>query len=127
MGRNAKYSKEVKIKACKDYIAGKGSFRSIAKSVGCAESLLINWYNRYIEHGENTFNTSNRNESYSKKFKISIVKKYKINNCSKFILFFIFFSFYYYLLTSYYCNSIILHRGDINVVLYRFSFTRTCI
>lgn len=76
MGRKAKYSKEKKIKACKDYMEGKGSFESIAKSVGCSGTTLLNWYYRYIEHGENVFNTSNRNKSYSKGYKISIVKQY---------------------------------------------------
>jgi len=33
MSRKGKYSKEIKIKACEDYIAGKGSFESIAKSI----------------------------------------------------------------------------------------------
>ncbi|WP_275935213.1 hypothetical protein [Abyssisolibacter fermentans] len=33
IGRKPKYNKEIKIE---DYIAGKGSFYSIAKSIGCA-------------------------------------------------------------------------------------------
>jgi len=76
MSRKGKYRKETKIKACKDYIAGKGSFRSIAKSEGCDESSLRDWYHRYIEHGEKAFEITKRNKSYSKEFKISVVKKY---------------------------------------------------
>jgi len=76
MSRKGKYRKETKIKACEDYITGKGSFKSISKSVGCAESVLQGWYHRYIEHGEKAFEITKRNKSYSKEFKISVVKKY---------------------------------------------------
>ncbi|WP_113074395.1 transposase [Petrotoga sp. 9PW.55.5.1] len=76
MSRKGKYSKEIKIKACEDYIAGKGSFESIAKSIGCDESNLRSWYYRYIKHGEKVFDSKKRNKSYRKEFKISVVKKY---------------------------------------------------
>ena len=55
MGRKAKFSKEVKIKACEKYRKGKGSFGSIAKEVGCNESILRKWYHDYINHGESIF------------------------------------------------------------------------
>lgn len=40
MGRKPKYNNEIKIQACEDYIAGKGSFYSIAKSIGCAKKKV---------------------------------------------------------------------------------------
>ncbi|MDO7976385.1 helix-turn-helix domain-containing protein [Oceanotoga teriensis] len=76
MSRKGKYSKETKVKACKDYIAGKGSFKSISKSVGCDKSSLSDWYHRYIQHGEKVFEITKRNKSYSKEFKLFVVKKY---------------------------------------------------
>ncbi len=44
MSRKGKVSKEIKIQACEDYIAGKGSLESIAKSIGLDESTFSSWY-----------------------------------------------------------------------------------
>ncbi|MDD2218103.1 MAG: transposase [Eubacteriales bacterium] len=76
MGRKAKYSKEVKIKACQDYEQGKGGFKSIAKSIGAGKTTVRMWYLRYKEHGPDAFETSNRNRFYSKEFKTSVIKEY---------------------------------------------------
>ena len=40
MGRKAKYSKEVKIKACKDYENGKSSFGGIADEIGTTKEVV---------------------------------------------------------------------------------------
>ncbi len=82
MGRNPKYSKETKVNACEDYETGKGSFDSIAKSVGCDCSTLIDWYNIYIEHGEAAFDFSSRNRKYSKEFKLSLINSYLLGEKS---------------------------------------------
>ncbi|QRN84796.1 transposase [Clostridia bacterium] len=76
MGRICKYSKEEKIKACQDYNSDKGSFSSIADSIGTDPSVVREWYLRYNEHGEEAFNHSPANQSYSKEFKQSIVNLY---------------------------------------------------
>jgi len=76
MGRKSKYSKEVKIKACEDYEKGEGSFKSIAKSIGTNKEVVRRWYLRYREHGTSVFKTSNRNQSYDKEFKLSVIKEY---------------------------------------------------
>ena len=76
MGRKPKHSKETKIKACKDYEKGIGSIGSIAKSIGATYSNVHHWYETYKEHGDNAFETSNRNSSYSKEFKLSVVNDY---------------------------------------------------
>jgi len=76
MGRKPKYSKEVKIKACEDYEKGHGSFESIAKSVGTVKSIMRRWYLTYKEHGPSAFETSTKNRSYSKEFKLSLIKEY---------------------------------------------------
>lgn len=76
MGRKPKFSKEVKIEACENYKKGKGSFRSIAKSLGCNNETFRRWYLTYLNHGPSAFDTSNRNRSYSKAFKLSVVTSY---------------------------------------------------
>ncbi len=54
MGRKAKYSKEVKIKACKDYDKGDFTFNDIAKMIGTARSVqcqainILNFVQKYI-------------------------------------------------------------------------------
>lgn len=76
MGRKPKFTKEVKIQACKDYESGKGSFNSIARGVGVSSFAIKEWYYAYKIHGENVFNYSNKNKSYSKEFKESLIKDY---------------------------------------------------
>lgn len=82
MGRKPKYSKEVKVQACEEYITGKGSFNSIAKSIGCAKERVRQWYLKYKIHGSKAFEVLDRNRSYSKEFKLSVVDQYLIGNYS---------------------------------------------
>jgi transposase-like protein len=82
MGRKQKFSKEIKIKACEKYYNGKGSFKSIAKEVGCNESVLRRWYYAYKEHGSSIFNSSHKNNSYDKEFKLSLIESYLNGNYS---------------------------------------------
>lgn len=76
MGRKAKYSKEVKIKACKDYEKGHISLQGIADEIGTTNEVVRQWYLRYKEHGPNALDSSSRNQSYSKEFKLSVVEEY---------------------------------------------------
>ncbi len=76
MGRNSTFSKEVKIKACESYKEGSMGFETIAKNIGCSYSTLHKWYAKYTVHGPIVFDISNRNKSYSREFKISMVKAY---------------------------------------------------
>jgi transposase len=76
MGRKAKFSKEVKIKACKDYEEGKLSFKKISKGIGANRETVRRWYLTYKELGPSAFETSNKNGSYSKEFKLSVVEEY---------------------------------------------------
>ena len=46
MGRKAKFSKEIKIKACEKYRKGKGSFKSISEEIGCGKAVFYKWYHR---------------------------------------------------------------------------------
>lgn len=82
MERKQKYSKDVKIKACRDYEQGKYGFKSISKQIGANDETVRRWYLKYKEHGPSTFETSSRNRSYSQKFKLSIVEEYTSGKCS---------------------------------------------
>ena len=76
MGRKPKFSKEVKIRACRDYEEGNISFSKISKQIGANEETVRRWYLTYKEHGPSIFETSNRNRSYSQRFKLSVVEEY---------------------------------------------------
>lgn len=75
MGRKVKYSKEVKIKACKDYEKGDVSFNDIAKKIGTAREVARRWHLKYKEHGPSVFEISNKERLYSKQFKLSIIEE----------------------------------------------------
>lgn len=76
MGRNPKFSKEVKIKVCEAYKAGKGSYKSLAQNIGASESIVKEWYSLYKFHSENAFESSNRNASYTREFKQAIIESF---------------------------------------------------
>lgn len=76
MGRKQKYSKEIKVKACEDYIAGNASFNSLSKNIGCSNERVRQWYLKYLIHGADAFNPSRKNRSYTKEFKDTVVAKY---------------------------------------------------
>lgn len=68
--RNSKYSKEVKIKVCKDYEKGYASFKEIADEIGTTKEVVRRWYLAYQEHGpmEEFFGTLKPEMSYGKTF-----------------------------------------------------------
>ena len=47
MGRKSKFSKETKINACKKYMSGNGTACSIAKEIGCSDTIIRKWYYDY--------------------------------------------------------------------------------
>lgn len=71
-----KYSKEVKIQACKDYEEGNLSFNNISKELDANKETVRRWYLTYKEHGSSAFETSNKNNSYDKEFKLIVIKEY---------------------------------------------------
>ena len=77
MGRKSKFSKEVKINACKKYKAGKGSFGSIAKELGCSKPVFHKWYHDYINHGDSIFDEKPLNSSYTVEFKLEVIDEIK--------------------------------------------------
>ncbi|MTI67386.1 MAG: hypothetical protein FH753_12435 [Firmicutes bacterium] len=61
MGRKSKFSKETKIKACKDYRKGSNRFGNIAKSLGCDEKTIGQGYMTYLNYGSSAVDVSNTN------------------------------------------------------------------
>ncbi len=82
MGRKPKVSKEIKVEICKAYDKGEGSFKSLAKSIGVDKTTVIEWFYRYKEHGEKAFDTSKKNNSYTKEFKNMIINEILGKNLS---------------------------------------------
>ena len=76
MGRKPMFSKEVKVKACKEYLSGKGSFTSIGREISVAKSTMIIWVNQYKKYGPSIFDTKERNKIYTKEFKAKVILEY---------------------------------------------------
>ncbi|MBC8588013.1 transposase [Tissierellaceae bacterium BX21] len=76
IGRKSKFSGKANIKACEDYEKENGSFASIAEEIGTTKGTIRIWYLKYKEYGPDVFETSNRNRSYAKEFKLSVVEEY---------------------------------------------------
>jgi len=76
MGRKSKYSKELKLSIVKRYLNGEGSTASLAGEINSDESVVWRWVKKYQSFGENTFNTSYKNASYTKDFKEQVVLDY---------------------------------------------------
>jgi transposase-like protein len=76
MGRKAKFSKEVKLKAVKEYLAGSMSSHMISDEIGCHHTMILSWVKAYEQMGESVFDAKPRNKSYSKKFKMTVINEY---------------------------------------------------
>ena len=87
---------EFKIKICEAYLAGEGSYKSIASKHGITATTVKRWIKNYQIHGSSCFYPSPGNARYSKEFKIQCVEevlsgqdsiaeitvKYNISSCS---------------------------------------------
>ena len=76
MGRKNKFSKEIKVQACEDYLSGKKSVIQISKDLSISEETVRKWVKTYNEHGEIVFDVKPRNRTYSKDLKIKVVQDY---------------------------------------------------
>ena len=79
MSRKVKYTKEVKLKASKDYLSGKVSAFNIARSLGMSkrgDEIVRYWARQYEMNGDEIFDDKPKNKSYSKEFKEKVVKEY---------------------------------------------------
>ena len=78
----SKYSPEIKIKACEDYLSGKLSHKEICMKYDIhfrekkCTSMLNEWLPRYLANGVAAFLKSTSNQSYSSELKELIVLEY---------------------------------------------------
>ena len=76
MGRKEKHDKEFKLNLVKEYLNGNGSIQSISQQHQIGKTTLKTWINKYRTIGENAFISNRKNNSYTKEFKIMVVKAY---------------------------------------------------
>ena len=76
MGRKSKYSKELKLSIVKRYFAGEGSTVSLSREIGTYDTVVNEWIKLYQAFGENAFDESKSNASYTKEFKEIVVLAY---------------------------------------------------
>ena len=79
MGRKAKYSSEMKVKACEDYLSRRKSAIQIARELDMGKHgrrLVMEWAKKYETFGTSVFEQAHCNRSYSKEFKETIIKEY---------------------------------------------------
>ena len=78
MSRRCVYSKEVKIKACKDYLSGRKTMTQISKEIAPGkriENAIHQWIEKYKAKGPKAFDNRPTNGSYTKEFKEKVVKE----------------------------------------------------
>lgn len=76
MGRKSKISNELKIKLVKKILEENESIRNITKEYGISKSALTTWKKKYIELGEKSISTSEKNRHYSKEIREKAVLEY---------------------------------------------------
>ena len=77
MSRKSQYTAQQKIKICQDYLSGISSATSLANmNPGLHAGTISRWADKYNEYGEFTFIPKISNSSYSKEFKMAVVKEY---------------------------------------------------
>ena len=69
-----KHSAEWMLARVKEYLEGKGSYRSIATENGIGRKTLEDWVRKYREQGEISFYMSMGNAHYTKEFKLQCVE-----------------------------------------------------
>ncbi len=78
----SKYSNELKISACKEYLEGKLSHKEICLKYGIyynekyRTSKIFSWLHNYRVDGENAFISKSGNNSYTSEFKAEVVERY---------------------------------------------------
>ena len=89
MGRKAKYTFELKLKAAQDYLSGKKSASDIAFELGMGkygDNRIRQWASLYKANGQEALKPKERNSSYSKEFKEQVVQDYVQNGLSPYEL-----------------------------------------
>lgn len=83
MGRKSKFGQMLKLKIVQEYLKGNGSSITLGRKYGCEDGNIRTWVAQYRARGEDAFNESNRNQSYSKEFKHMVVEEYGAVGISK--------------------------------------------
>ena len=79
----AKYSFEFKKRIVDEYIAGKGTCRSLAKKYGVpASSNVEKWIDNYQAHGSEGLLRSRKNKNYTFEYKLRVVELYLTSEVS---------------------------------------------
>ena len=78
MGRKAKYSKELKLEIVKRYLKGEtiSYLANLYRLPNNHGMPIMKWVHKYEALGEKTFDESFNNKSYSKEFKLQVIKDY---------------------------------------------------
>lgn len=76
MNSITKFSKEIKIQACKEYEESGLGFIAIGKKIGANSETIRRWYLRYKEHGQEAFEKSNKGKPYDKELMLTVVDDY---------------------------------------------------
>lgn len=69
-----KFTEEQKIQVARDYLKGKGSYRSLAKELGAGKESVARWVGKFREQGEAGFYRAEGNARYRKEFKLQCVE-----------------------------------------------------
>lgn len=72
----SKYSRELIIKACKEYVSGMVSFEEICSRHRINPNSLREWVSQFIACGETSFIKPPGNARYTSDFKIQVVEEY---------------------------------------------------
>ncbi len=81
-----KYTKEMKIQACKDFLSGKKSRKQIASELNMGKrgaEKVREWSKMYELNGSLAFTDSNKRRSYTKDFKITVINDYYSSGLSE--------------------------------------------
>ena len=76
MGRKPKHNKETKLLAVHQYQQGLKSIIELSNELLAGESTIRNWIKSYEILGEQAFDYTNRNKSYSAEFKLQVINSY---------------------------------------------------
>lgn len=76
MLRKSKLSKQDKIKICKAYIDGEGSYAYFGNKYNCHSTTVRKWILLYKKYGSAVFDEKPCNSSYTKEFKLKVIKYY---------------------------------------------------
>lgn len=79
MSRKARFTVEEKVKACTEYLSGLKSARLVARELNLGKrgvNSIYRWAKKYKAYGESVFICKPRNNSYSREFKLQVVKEY---------------------------------------------------